>query len=116
MSDTFATMIVPAALAPLARALAAGVSPVGGAGMFTAGLSPTGQAPATHYCSTGVIDERFQPLLTNAALLHQACQAAGAQVTQAQCDALVSQSDVSQEPPFEAFARLGLQLVIEGLE
>ncbi len=116
MSDAFATMIVPAALAPLARALAAGVSPVGGQGMFTAGLSPTGQAPATHYCSTGVIDARFAPLLTDATLLYQACQVAGAQVTQAQCDDLVSQSDVSQEPPFEAFARLGLQLVNEEME
>lgn len=111
MTDTFQTMIVPADLAPLARSLAAGLSP-GGVNMFTVGLSPNGQEPATHYVSTGYIATRFAECIADAALLHQACLAAEppAEVTLAQCEALVSRSDVSAEEPFAAFARLTLTL------
>ena len=41
MTDVFRTLIVPAALAPLARALGAGLSPAG-VGMFVVPLSATG--------------------------------------------------------------------------
>lgn len=37
----------------------------------------------------------------------------GASVTLAQCTALVSQSDVSEEEPFVVFERLNLQLIQE---
>lgn len=123
MTDIMRTMIIPAALAPLARALAAGLSP-GGAGMFTVGLSPTGEEPATHYVSSGLISGAFENVMTDASLLHAACVAKGATVTLEQCQALVSQSDVSGgevliddegreyvETPFQAFERLGLRLV-----
>ena len=83
------------------------------AGSSTAALSAHGAAPATHYVSTGLIDEAIAQLLADADALHAACVAAGAQVTLAQCQALVSSSDVSEQPPFEAFDRLGLQLVTE---
>ena len=60
-NDIARTMIVPAALAPLARALAAGLSP-GGVGMFQTGLSPTGAEPATHYVSSGSSIPRSEAL------------------------------------------------------
>lgn len=110
MTDVFRTMIVPAALAPLARALAGGLSDRG-AGMFEVGLSANAAEPASHYVSTGMIDEAVAGLLTDAAALFAACNAAGAPVTMAQCTDLVSQSDVSDQEPFAAFSRLGLQLV-----
>lgn len=110
MSDVHACMIVPASLAPLARALASGLSDRG-VGMFEVGLSTTGNEPATHYISVGMIDAQIRDLLTDAAALFAACNAAGAPVTLAQCTALVSQSDVSDQEPFAAFSRLGLQLV-----
>jgi hypothetical protein len=106
-------MIVPAALAPLARALAAGLSP-GGVGMWVTGLSPTGQEPATHYVSSGLIAPQFGDVLTNAAGLHAACVAAGAQITLEQCQALIDGSDVSGadgETPWQAFERLGLKMI-----
>jgi hypothetical protein len=53
MIDVERTLIVTAANVPLARALASGLSS-GGVGMFTAGLSPTGTLPATHYISSGL--------------------------------------------------------------
>jgi hypothetical protein len=111
MTDIHRTMIVPAALAPLARALAAGLSP-GGVGMWVVGLSPTGAEPATHYVSSGLIAPQFGGVMQDAGALHAACVAAGASVTLAQCQALVSQSDVSGGDPFGAFERLGLKLVV----
>ena len=122
MADINRTMIVPAALAPLARALAAGLSP-GGVGMFVTELSPTGAKPATHYVSSGLINPAFGGVMQDAALLRAACVAKGANVTLAQCQALVSGSDVSGdvlidedgreyvETPWDAFARLGVRLV-----
>ena len=104
------TMIVPAALAPLARALAEWLEPVAGAGMWETGLSPTGEAPPTHFVSAGMIEDVFADLIVDAEAMHQACVAAGAQVTLEQCRKLVTLSDVSDEPAFDAFARLGLML------
>lgn len=122
-NDIARTMIVPAALAPLARALAAGLSP-GGVGMWRTGLSPTGAEPATHYVSSGLINPAFGGVLADASVLHAACVAKGATVTLAQCQALVAGSDVSGgdvrvdddgreyvETPFQAFERLGLKMV-----
>lgn len=123
MTDVFRTMIVTAADAPLARTLAAGLSP-GGVGMFVVGLSPTGKAPATHYISTGHIAEPFAACIVSGESLHAACTAAGAAVDRATCDGLVQRSDVSDgtrfdpesealigESPFDAMARLGLQRI-----
>jgi hypothetical protein len=104
-------MVVPSNLQPLAQGLAAGLAGEAGSGMWTTGLSTTAAAPATHYVSTGMIDDTFAALLSDPAAMYAAAQTAGASVTLAQCQSLVSQSDVSDEPPFEAFARLGLHIV-----
>lgn len=101
-------MIVPAALAPLARALAEGLAGEAGAGMWQAALAPEGSSEPTHYISTGMIEDQFLACVTDANALYAACQAAGADVTQAQCDALVAGSDVSADDPFAAMGRLGL--------
>lgn len=113
MADVTRCLIVTASNAPLARALAEGLSPAGGRGMFTTPLSATGALPATHFISEGWIDEDIASLLTSGPALHAACVAAGASVTLAQCNALVSQSDVSIEEPFEAINRLNLKLIVE---
>lgn len=109
------TMIVTAAMAPLARALAAGLEPVAAAGMFVVGLCPKdGPATAepTRFVSSGAIDEQFAPMLTDAAALHAACGQFG--VSLEECQALVDSSvvaDVAEEGPFDTFDRLDLQLV-----
>jgi hypothetical protein len=82
-----------------------------GSGMWTTGLSPTGAEPATHYVSTGMIEDTFAALLVDADAMYAAAQEAGAPVTLEQCQALIAGSDVTDEPPFDAFARLGLKLV-----
>ena len=60
--DIFATIIVPAAQAQAARDAAATIP--GGEGMFTAGLSPTGAEPATHYIASGWIPAEIVEALT----------------------------------------------------
>ena len=112
MHDTHYSLIVPADLAPLARALAAGLSPRG-IGMFTTAVSPTGQPPATGYISAGFIEHAIGGLLTNADALYAACQAAGASVSLAQCQDLVTRSHVSTEQPFDMMERVGVALVQE---
>lgn len=119
MNNTLRTILIPAALAPLARALAAGLS-AAGAGMFVRAMGKTADGPATFYVSSGLIGEDFATLIADADLLHAACLKAGAQVSLAQCQLLVSQSVVSDgyfegldgqqvaEDPFALFTRLGL--------
>lgn len=108
VNDVFATLIVTAENAPLARQLAAGLSSRG-VGMFTAALGKDGVV--THYCTSGWMDSEVIGALANSLTLYAACQAAGAPVTKAMCDKLVAESDVSDEQPQTAFARLGIELV-----
>lgn len=113
MTDwAFFTMIVQADHAPLARELAAALSPAG-VGMFTSGLVPAGSAPGTeptHFISTGKIDAQFGPLLKDANALHGAGTQAGVACDLADVQALVDTADVTDEPPFDAMGRLGLEL------
>ena len=120
MTEVHRTMIVPASLAPVARAVAAALSPAGH-GMFVSELCPSAgpaTAPASHYVSTGMIGAAFADLLArnDAQALHDAA-VAGAQAqglpvtwTVGDCAALLAASDVSIDSPFDAFARIGLQL------
>lgn len=88
--DILCTMIVPAALAPIARPMAAGLSPGFADNMFTRGLGPVGGTDTTHYISTGYISDRFVPIMTDAALMYGACQQMSLSYTQAQCEELVA--------------------------
>lgn len=105
---THRTIIVPAALAPLARALAAGIAGESGAGMWERGLSPTGDAPATHYISAGLVWPQFAALLADPAGI---VAAAGGAVSLDQAQALVSASIVTTDPAEAALTAAGLQYV-----
>ncbi len=87
--EIFRTIVVPAAEQALAQEIAAEYP--GGAGMFVTACSPTGLLPATDYISTGYMGE---------------------DIVEALGTALVDE-DISEEPPFVALERLGLQLVSE---
>lgn len=130
MSDIFRTLIVTAADAPLAREIAATLSS-GGAGMWTTPLSPTGADPATHYASSGWIPPEWQVMVPtqvweqdadgtwvlvsdtggDALAVVAACDAAGLTVTVAQVEGLYARSDVTEQEPFVALDRLGLEMV-----
>jgi len=132
MADwAFRTLITTAATTPLARDIAATLSPSGGQNMWLTGLSATGNAPATHYVSTGLISPEFAMLVPeqvweqdangdwvqtgsspgDPVMCYQMCVAGGLTVTQAQVNAVYATADVTQQEPFTAFARLGLKMV-----
>jgi hypothetical protein len=103
--------------------------------MWLTGLSATGNAPATHYVSTGLISPEFAALVPeqvweqdangdwvmtsstpgDPVACYDLCIAGGLTVTQAQVDAVYAAADVTEQEPFVAFARLGLQMVQEPL-
>lgn len=64
--DIFATLIVTATNVAQARTIAAQFT--GGEGMFTSELSETGNAPATHYISSGWIPAEIVDALTMCAI------------------------------------------------
>ena len=128
--DTFRTLIIPDANVDLARQLCA--LEAGGSGMFTTGLSADGKAPATHYISSGVCPKfvaSYGPLQVweqqegewvmvdsipgNAGAVYKASQAADPPVdcTLKDVQALFTDSDITEQEPFTAMQRMGLQMV-----
>ena len=108
MSWVHRCIIVHAAIRDQAAGLCAALAGPGGTGMFETPLSSTGQEPATHYISSGMIEEEFAAMLENPELVVEASEGA---VTLEQAQALLSMSDVSEETPQQAFERLGLQII-----
>ena len=125
------TIIVPAAIVAPARAACAGLAGPGGSGMFTTPLSPTGEAPPTHYISSGLIEAPFADLLPltsvsyaedgtpftetrpgNVALTVQLAADAGLPITEAEVSAMLAAVDVSEQSAQDALTRLGLRMVV----
>jgi len=132
MSDIFRSMIIPAAQVALAREIAVTLDPAHNANMWITPLSPTGAEPDTHYISSGLIPDAFASMVPcvfwawqddarvavdaypgDPITVYEACIAAGMTVTQDEIDELFAASDVSDQEPFVAMGRLGLQMVQE---
>lgn len=115
MSLIHRNLIAPAALTAAARELCAAVHPAG-AGMFTVPLSPTGEYPATHWASTGLLEAVWAPALEDPVLFFGAAQLGaqeqGLTLTATYEDAhnVLIEGDISEEPWLDALARLGLQI------
>ena len=126
---TLRTIVIPAALQSKAQGLCKGLAGIAGDGMFTTGLSATGNAPATHYVSSGPISDDMAALLPctsvtqvdgkdvvttspgQPAAVPALAAKAGITTTPAQINALYASIDVSDQEPFQAMARLGLEIV-----
>lgn len=120
------TFIVPAAVVGMARAMCEGLAGSAGAGMFITELSATGSAPATHFVSSGPISDDMAALLPlttvdaegnvttapgDPAYVVELAAQAGITVTVEQVAGLLAAVDVSEQAPFAAMERLGLQTV-----
>ena len=120
------TFIVPATVVDMARAMCVGLAGPAGDGMFTAELSATGSDPVTHYISSGVISDEMAALLPlttvnpdgstttapgDPAYVVELAAQAGITVTVEQVAGLLAAVDVSEQAPFAAMERLGLQTV-----
>ena len=128
MSWVHRCMIVPTEHVELARSLCATLAGDGGSGMFTTALSATGQDPATHYISSGLIESEFADLLPliefpadadpvihpgQPDLITQMATDQGMCVTVDEVQALLASVDVTEQPPTDALDRLGLRLSAE---
>lgn len=106
------TLIVPAIHAPLARELCKTLAGPSGDNMFVRELSPTGTAPATHYASSGLIEDQFAALMAaGAEAVFGQAQLAGIATTLEAITALLQSSDISEEEPFSVLGRLGLKTI-----
>lgn len=130
MADLYRTLIIPAADAAMSRAIAEMFGP-GGVGMWITPLSASGQEPATHYISSGLIPAEFaglSPCATwsqseqgnwvqtaydagDADAVYGYCQQASMPYTLAEIEGVFSRSDVSAQEPFVAMDRLGLKII-----
>ena len=129
MSYTHRVIIVPAAFQQLAQGLCeAAAEGDAGKGMFTTGLSATGETPATHYTSSGYIEQQFADLLPlttldeegsastrpgNVGFVEALAAQAGLSVPEGVIGAMLAAVDVTELEPFAAMDRLGLKLVQE---
>ena len=120
--DKFRTIIVPVSHVALARSLSAALGS-GGVGMFISPLSTDGLEPATHYVSTGKMPEQFLALIPNqttgsggdaTALAEIVNDPDGANlgVNVADIQAMFDAADITEQEPFTAFERLGINLVV----
>ena len=103
------TIVVPAAFVEPARAACAGP---GGDGMFTTGLSETGELPATHFVSYGLIEEEFAIMLENTDVLSSVATSFG--INPEPLIMVVLASDIT-DPEIESidavFSRKGLKII-----
>jgi hypothetical protein len=111
MIYTHRTIILPAVITPTCQALSVKLSGEAGNGMWTTGLSATGEAPATHYISSGMIGKEFTDVITDAEAMFAAAQEEDSSITLAQCEYILKQADVSEEGAFEALTRLELKMI-----
>lgn len=102
------TFIVPADLAPLARQLTVAIAGAAGEGMFTTPLSADGNEPATHFISSGMIEDTFVEMLASPEALYQM---ADEYASLEQCTDLLERSDISEDSEQDAMDRLGLTMV-----
>ena len=127
---THRNIIVPAAFQQLAQGLCEAIAEGdAGRGMFTTGLSATGETPANHYISSGHIEQQFAdilPLTTvnqdgeglpdiytrpgNVEAVEAVAAQAGVDLQPGTIAALFAAIDVSYQGPFEAMSRLGLSI------
>lgn len=132
--DIYRNLIVPAGSVELAREIATSFGP-GGVGMWTTPLSPTGADPATHYISSGYVPPEYQFLVPcqtwewqqpegekgawvmvsstpgDPVAVYEHCVASEIKCTQDDIDALFAAADVTEQEPFVAMGRLGVQIV-----
>lgn len=110
------TIIVSAALVDKAKGIGKAIGPAYDR-MYTTPCSPTGNLPATHYISSGLLSIEAATILPDAVALHNTAVTNAAKqnipfaITQPETTDIVAKTDLSEEPPFVALARLGLKLI-----
>lgn len=117
MAYVFGTFIVTNGVRNALRDLATHLDRAETDGMFRVGLSATGIAPITHWISTGFVPPPFLVNMQDSVKMFNNASAAYARdgevfpYTQLQVTNALNNCDTSQDNPFEAMARMGLQFI-----
>ena len=106
----YRTLILPAAIAPQARALADAMGP-SSSGMWVTGLSADGAAPATHFISAGLIGSDFAGMLATPEALAAGAETLGVPIPIETAQALLGLAVIDERPFQDVLDELGLQLV-----
>ena len=101
------TIVVTAAVRDVAAQICEQLAGSGGSGMFTTPLSPSGNLPATHFVSSGMIEQEFAYLFDYPEMVVELSKGT---ITLEQVTGILAQADVSMESAFDVFARMGLQI------
>src|SRR6478609_3611211 len=123
--DQFATIIVTASVAVNLRELSRRLGKVDLDGMYVSPLSASGNAPATHYISSGQLPDQYINAITNNVRLFNTAKAAWEAdgdvfpYTQNQINNALSNCTIHYgyspngmpESPLELIARLGLKII-----
>lgn len=112
MPSVLRTMIVPVASVATTRQVCALLAGEAGQGMFTAAISESGKAPATHYISSGLIDEYFAEIMASSSLKN-IIAAAGLELSQSEVDSIIGTAIISEEPPHVVLEANNLKLIGE---
>lgn len=119
MSWVHRTLIVPLANVTVARRLCDGLAPsASGSNMFLSELSVTGLLPATHYISSGLIQDNFAALLdAGAATIYAQAQLVPAltDITLLQVQTLMTAATITSTDPYSTIASLGLKQVFRSI-
>lgn len=118
------TIIVNADQVELARSLCAALAGPAGEGMFSTTLSATGDLPATHYISAGMLEDTFASLLPNQlegeqldpgnpTTIVQLAQKLEVEVTEAVVNNLLASAYVSEASPEAVLSFLNLTIIQE---
>jgi hypothetical protein len=111
--DIYKNVIVADDQVELTRNIIVTVDPVGGYGFLGTGLSVDGNLPITFWITSGYLTEETVAMMMSAEEMYtQAQDADMTDVTLAQCEAIMATADVTDDQPFIALARLGLQLYV----
>ena len=104
-------MIVPASIAPAVRGLCRVIANFSGEDMFTVGLSASGSLPATHFVSSGLIDEDFANLMDSPSAAFDVAVQNGVSITLDQITGILAAATISSEDGSKVISDLGLKII-----
>lgn len=107
----FKTLITPLDLVELAKKLCSLLWWEEWQGMFTTALWVDNIT--THYISTWFISDKFALLLSDPNILYSVCLENWINVSLKECEDLILLSDITEEEPLSAIARLWLSIIYD---
>lgn len=110
MSYVQKTTIIPSASVELARNLSVSLAGSAAEGMYQTALSPSGEFPATHYASAGLIGSEFAEMLEDPDLVRVAVLNLQLEIPAADLDALLNEMTISDGDALTAIHVAGLQV------